>query len=842
MLKELGQKFAKTVFGKEGGTTESEIKNQSMRDKLSDFLPYLYYNKDEGSFLNIDNTIGYVWECVPYNFQSGTMTDRLKKLLELNLPKDTVYSFHLYADPHITPILDKYTEAKKNASPLARKSGEEYSKYLKNAINGLNKMSDIPVRNYRIFISIKSESKLREDQITSIEESLSSCKLSPWRMSNEDLTETIRRFISGKVNEEVDMKSSPLKPLRKQMIEADTKLAFPPDEECTIGKRYGTCLTHFTTPEKTDTLIQNKMFGGFMGVEDDGNQITSPYLFTVVLTEKEADKEITDKAKIINGQQVVGKSAKELNKRMKEYKWILDKKDTPEKLMHVQQTMWVFDTDKSKLSRSVARVKRLAEDYDYKFQEETDLKATLFIMSLPLGFYNIEGNVQLIDRYTILPTSSIACILPMQADYSGSIRTIGGKIPEGNKAVMLSVGRKGQIQSMDVYDERSNNHNFLVCAGSGAGKSFYLNKLVNDYYSSGSLVRMVDIGYSFEKSCRMNKGRFLDIGKEKIVINPFFTQGKDEEDNKKDLGNCALVLAEMMNSASGDKMDETQWSLIKQAITHTVKEGNLEDGIDSVQNYLYHLKEYEKDSPIIGVNSIVESAIKMAYNIEDYTTKGQYGSYFNGKNTFNIASDDFVVLELQQLKEVKELFSVMVMQVVNAVTQDLYLSDRGRQRFVLFEEAAHYLKQQGHKDLERLAMIIEEGYRRARKHNGSFGAVLQSILDLQSFGSVGKVLRSNAEYKFYLQSEDYAEGSALNLIQHKGLSLDLLSGVKNVKPRYSEVFYESSLGRGVGRICLDDWNYWVNTSSGKEVDMYDELARRGLSPEQAISQLSGIAL
>ncbi|NQY62905.1 MAG: TraC family protein [Alteromonadaceae bacterium] len=842
MFKEITEKMAKIVFGKNGGTTESEIKQQSMRDKLSDFLPYLYYNDEDGSFLNIDNTIGYVWECVPYNFQSETMTTRLKKLLELNLPKDSVYSFHLYADPHITPILDKYTEAKESASPLARKSGEEYANYLKEAINGLKKMSDIPVRNFRVFISIKSESKLRDDQLTSIEESLTSCKLSPWRMNRGNLTEFIRRFISGKINEKVNSKTSQLKPLRKQMIEAGTKISFPVDKECTIGKRYGTCLTYFTMPNTTDTLTQNKLLGGFMGVEDDGNQITSPFMFTVVLTEKEADKEITDKAKIINGQQVVGKSAKELNKRMKEYRWILDKKDIPEKLMHVQQTMWVFDTDKSKLRRSVARIKRLAEDYDYKYQEETDLKATLFILSLPMGFYNIDGNVQLIDRYTILPTSSIACILPMQADYSGSIRTIGGEIPAGTKAVMLSVGRKGQIQSMDVFDERSNNHNFLVCAGSGAGKSFYLNKLVNDYYSSGSLVRMVDIGYSFEKSCRMNKGRFLDIGKERIVINPFFSQGKDEEDTKKDLGNCALVLAEMMNSASGDKMDEIQWSLLKQAINFTVKAGNLEEGIDSVQNYLYNLKEYEKNSPITGVKSIVESAIKMAYNIEDFTTKGQFGSYFNGKNTFNIASDDFVVLELQQLKEIKELFSVMVMQVVNAVTQDLYLSDRGRQRFVLFEEAAHYLKQQGHKDLERLAMIIEEGYRRARKHNGAFGAVLQSILDLESFGSVGKVLRSNAEYKFYLQSEDYAEGAALNLIPHKGLALELLSSVKNAKPRYSEVFYESSLGRGVGRLCLDDWNYWVNTSSGKEVDMYDALIKQGLSPEEAISRLSGIRL
>ena len=38
-----------------------------------------------------------------------------------------------------------------------------------------------------------------------------------------------------------------------------------------------------------------------------------------------------------------------------------------------------------------------------------------------------------------------------------------------------------------------------------------------------------------------------------------------------------------------------------------------------------------------------------------------------------------------------ELFRVIAMQVINMITQDLYLSDRSQQRFMVFDEAWKYL-------------------------------------------------------------------------------------------------------------------------------------------------------
>src|SRR3546814_4486386 len=58
-------------------------------------------------------------------------------------------------------------------------------------------------------------------------------------------------------------------------------------------------------------------------------------------------------------------------------------------------------------------------------------------------------------------------------------------------------------------------------------------------------------------------------------------------------------------------------------------------------------------------------------------------------------------------------------------------------------------------DLSRLAEAFAQGYRRARKYQGSFGIVLQSMNDLTLFGGTGQVILENAATRFLLQGSTY---------------------------------------------------------------------------------------
>jgi conjugal transfer ATP-binding protein TraC len=158
------------------------------------------------------------------------------------------------------------------------------------------------------------------------------------------------------------------------------------------------------------------------------------------------------------------------------------------------------------------------------------------------------------------------------------------------------------------------------------------------------------------------------------------------------------------------------------------------------------------------------------------------------------------------------------MQVLNAITQDLYLSDRGSRRFILFEEAWSFFDGR-----DRVGKVIVEGYRRARRYQGAFGIVTQSMLDTLAFGEAGTTIRHNSATKFMLQSPSYAEAADKGVIDASGLKLKLLQDLTKLNGHYSEVFVETSHGQGVGRLVVDPWSYWLATSSGKDVNRFMKL-------------------
>lgn len=812
------------ITGKEGGVTKSDVSKLSRRDRFSDFLPWIGYRDDEKSFLNTDNTIGHIWECIPLTFASLREVKQMEALLKGSFPKGAVMQFICYADPDISDFIHDYRSTKTRPDDLVQKNVSEYAKYLTEGTRGIKALHGIPARNFRIFVTLKADVEIPEDTISIVEETLSGAHMNPRRSTAEDLLGFVRKLFNN-MYESASKRFDKNIPLRKQVINSETDIHFEKNT-ARIGNMYARCLTPKANPQKIDPLKTNKLAGGIMGVMNDTDQITTPFLWCVNIVFEDIKFQISNKASMTMAQRATGSFAKKIAKRVEEFGWALDKMET-DRFVRVIPSLWLFGESEEALRDTTSRAKRMWEDFDFVMQEETRIMKILLIASLPFGLYTVDNNLDLIDRDFIMPTATAARFLPIQGDFRGASR-----------AVLAYIGRKGQVIGVDVFDHRSNNHNFIVAAESGSGKSFGLNLLCNNYYAAGSLVRIVDIGYSYKKLCSTCRGRFMDFGKEKLVINPFYCTG-DDEDIQKNLAVAANITAEMAYSASGATLHETEWTLLKCAAEWTHKSGNIEDGIDSVQTYLKTFPQHFDDD-IKDLDFAISKAHELAFNLRDFTSKGRYGRFFNGKSTFDISSDEFVVLELEQLKSQAELFTVVVMQVMNNVTQDLYLSDRSDQRFILFEEAASFLKKNGVHDLSRLAAIIEEGYRRARKYHGSFGVVLQSILDTQSFGSIGEVLLNNAAYKFYLEGKDYSKAVEQGILNYKGLSVDLVESIKNNKPRYSEMFLDTPLGKGCARLAVDPWTYWVNTSAGDEVAKYEALIRQGKDPLEALTALSGV--
>lgn len=815
------------LLGDEGGGARAVHRKMLARERLSDYLPYKSYNTEEEIYHLTDGTFGYLWEVQPVAFAGETIESAIKRLLNMDLPKSAIMQFILYADPYVGDYFDRFQSIKTRDSQVVKDNIAASVKYWTANQSSVTQMRGIPLRNFRFFVALKDKSRIDRDVIAGINESLNKfgCTHLPADGHN-CLVSTLRRLFSD-MRERRNGTVDPLKPLRKQILSGGTEYSFK-GNVAKIGVQYGRCFTPQAIPAKISSEKTNRLFGGIMGVTDDSRQIPSPFLFSLTVFFKNTKAEIYRKAQVVGAQKGGAKFSRDTEKRTEEFQWLTDVLESGEKILKYVPVMWVFGFSEEGVRDSVSRAKGMWDDLGFAVQDESCLIKPLFIMSLPFGFYDDGKNLTLLDREYMAPVSSLAPLVPIQADYRGA----------GKPAVML-FGRKGQLITYDLFHPNLNNQNFIVAAESGAGKSFFLNNLTNQYYAQGAKIRIIDIGYSYQKSCSLMGGRFLDVGADaNLCINPFDFKIVDPEEKQLGIQTASDCLALMCSSASGCDLDEDSLNLIRLASRWVVDSGRGADGVDAAREYLSTFPSYLENIEAGSLDFLMEKAKALAFNLQAFCSEGEYGRYFNGKSTFDISRDDYVVLELERLRQFPQLFSVIVLQIMNAVTQDLYLGDRSIPSFILFEEAAAFLKDNlAGGRASNFKSVIEAGYRRARKYGGSFGVVIQSVMDLKTFGDVGGVIWDNAATKFLLQGETYGKAAAENVIEYEGFALDLLKSVANNKPNYSEVFISSAFGAGVARIVVDPHSYWMNTSAAEDVARYAKLIAIGLSPAEAIDTL-----
>lgn len=822
----------------ERGPVKGEFERFARRDPLSPYLqPRAYIEADE-AYLNTDDTIGYVWECTPLAFMGDDASGTLSALLRQAFPDETVLSFCLYPDPEIDPILDRYLSMK-TGGPLGRKAAEKYAEHISAGRSGMGQMSGIRVKNFRVIVSIKSPTGLSKDLKAQIVESLASARMAPTPMKPPELL----RFMRALLNDHVPANGSlynPDCPINKQIVLADTKVRVDQTHKLLwLGDKPAGCLTPNVMGD-LDPLEVNSLVGGFRGFVDDETHLNATYLWTTSVTFRTTKARVRKNSSIMMAQRAGGAIAKDLRRRVEELSWVLDDiEDKP--YCDVLTSLWVFGDSEDHVVASLARARRRWENSgQFVMQRDDVLMLPLLLAALPMGV--VTGgpefkNLELLQRDFPMSIDGAARLLPVQADFAGRM-----------SPALLLLGRKGQLVTLDLFDRRVDNHNFLAAGGSGSGKSFTLNVLVSNYRDLGSLIRIVDIGGSYKKQAIQRKGRYLELGdpSNKIVINPFVTlkSAGDLEDQAANRATIVQILLAMAFSGTGTStVREEQYALMKAAVDYAMRKDSGERGLDLVHEFL----STYPDQAVHKLAQLRDMAHLMAFQLTDWISTGRYGPMFCGKSTLDISSDAFVVLELERLQNDRELFGVVSLQVLNAMTQDLYLSDRSQRRFLMFDEAWKYLihssaddKASGSGATSAIAAVIEEGYRRARKYSGATGVAFQSPLDIGKMGKVGEVITGNAAFKFWLKcpTEDWAKAVKRDVVPYTGLAYDLAVSVASQRPRYSEIFCETPVGSGVARVCVDRWTYWMNTSSGDDYKLFHEVMGRVGSAEAALDHLA----
>lgn len=817
------------------GIKEKDIENLSARDSFSEYLPWMQYQESHQdpltgkevewkAFLNVDATTGWMWECIPFSFVGEDHLKKLHSSLRRGFPTGTVMQWILFPDHNLTGFIDNYAHCRNTDNPISLETIQQTSAFIQDgAKNGIRKMGGIPIRNFRLFITLKSEVVLSDASLSNLEQVLTSAGLSPRRLSADDLMQWSGELFNG--TKPVG-RYDPEYQLRKQIIKADTPVDFS-TTPAIIGRRYATCLTPKTVPQGNNSPLRtNELFGGFMGADEDSEQMTAPFLYCLTIIYTDDIKDSTNqKAEWTAKQGFVASVAHSLRARLQEFNSIQSSMAQDGTMAYYVPSLWVFGDTPQELQTGVSRATALWERRDFDMQQETIIASSMFIASLPFGFYNVGSNLHNLQRHFIAELKDVARFLPVQGDFRG-----------GGKPVLFYIGRKGQAIGLDLFDKRANAHNFYVVAETGGGKSFTLNDMLGSYADTGAAVRVLDLGRSYEKLTHMHHGRFMDFSlSQRVCVNPLDFIALDDEDFQRGLSTAETILGKMAYAKTGGRVTEVEAQLLNQATQGVHRKGDQQRGTDGIIDWL---NAYHHDT----LEEVTIAARRLAFLLENFSSRGAYGQFFCGANQFSIKDDQFVCVDLEKLRTTPDLFFVLVMQLTNSITQDLYLGDRSTPKFILIEELASMVKQVGNADMSGFADVCDEGYRRARKYRGSFGVVLQSPLDLDVLPGLGSVIKANAQWKFFLESKIYGEAISKGVLpeDYKGFPLKLLSSVRNVRPRYGELFIDCPLGRGVARLCVDQWRYWVNTSDGDEVAEYNRLVRQGLEPVDALRRLSGV--
>jgi conjugal transfer ATP-binding protein TraC len=126
--------------------------------------------------------------------------------------------------------------------------------------------------------------------------------------------------------------------------------------------------------------------------------------------------------------------------------------------------------------------------------------------------------------------------------------------------VLVFVGRRGQLQALDIFTNPTGGYSGVISAATGAGKSVFANELTLSYLGVGAKVWTIDVGRSYEKLCRFLGGDFIVFGREGgVCLNPF----SNVIDINDEMPQLKAIIAQM---ASSQALDELSRSFIEEAI------------------------------------------------------------------------------------------------------------------------------------------------------------------------------------------------------------------------------------------------------------------------------------
>jgi conjugal transfer ATP-binding protein TraC len=413
---------------------------------------------------------------------------------------------------------------------------------------------------------------------------------------------------------------------------------------------------------------------------------------------------------------------------------------------------------------------------------EDIIGSSLFLTTLPLNFDPLFD--RFIKRQKRLLSSNASDLMLLLGDY------IGTKTPAS-----VYLNRRGGLVSLDMFDSSTNPH-ALVVGASGSGKSFLMNDFILQHQRVDAHFFVIDKGDSYYKTSQFLSGQYIKFDlNQPLCINPF-----DVEFNAQ---NSSFLLSLLSQMASGldprDKLTRQEEGLLSKALHELFQQSDRQHTLSDLIAILNSNEFNDKH----GVNSLMGPTL--ALRLTPFSTKGNYGCFFDGISTITL-DKKFIVFELAQLSSYPELQVVVLMNLMFYLT-NLVMTDslKPKRKYILIDEAWSLL------NIKSSAEFITNAFKTFRKYRCSVMAITQELADLTN-QQTGLAILANTAFKIFLKQDPAVIDAIKDQLSLTGAWVDLLKSVHIKKGVYAECCVMHEQSGGIIRLYPDNLLYAIANS------------------------------
>lgn len=794
---------------------------------LSELLSYRSFDPETQLFLN-HSSVGFVLETLPLVGCGEEIPRQLTGIFQHALPLGSNLQCLLIASPHIDPWLKKWEKARSDLTLNGSLLSE-------NPFNGssLNERSDVlrelakerciafksrsGMRTFRLLISYSEPHKtfksfedmlaLREQLVTTLkgwELPIRIWKAEDLLLGLDELLNPTERLFGSH-----ESLWNPHESLSHQLMSPATRIKIEPSEMI------------FGENEAVLRLYTTRLLPPLWHLSSMGHLIGDPFEEFLrlqggfflsygihICNEKILKTKMLAKCGNVEKQAAspIAKYVPSLRKEAEEWTFVREKFEEGQRLVRTRFQVGLL-SHPDQIAREEQTLFNLYRSQRWELVLDKYLQLPSLLSCLPMTWG--EGAVE--DSRTFQKTKTTLShepsnLMPLQGEWQGT------KSPG-----MMLVGRRGQLFYWSPFDNNEGNYNTCVVGRSGSGKSVFMQELLTSMLGMGGRVFVLDVGRSFEKTVKLLNGTYLEFSTHSpICINPFSSiPSQDSEAASDALAMLKPILSLMAAPKEGTRDIEDTY--LEQALQEAWRNKANNATITDVANFLL-----KRPDPI---------AVSLGERLYPYTNKGTYGRFFNGPANIDL-SDRLVVVELEELKERKDLQSVIVQMVILQITNSIYLGDRKTPSCLILDEAWDMLRG------AQSGVFIETAARRLRKYFGGLVVGTQSINDF--YANPGALAAfDNSDWMCLLSQKD----ESIELLKNsKRLSMDpamerTLRSLRTEQGKYAEIMIKGPKGFAVGRLFLDEFSKVLYSTKADEFTAVQELVAQGLSLKEAIQNM-----